>query len=272
MDINLKKRILSLSDEELLNLYERDYEDYRGEALEYAKEEIENRGIEKKIWFYNDWYKKYGPYSRDEIIDLVRNKEIKKDFHLWREGLSDWIELKYVNLFGDQELNNNHVSSDNDSFNRNEIIKPPSFNPSLFKSKTSTATYDYEAGKSGVKVAGILFIIIGTLWGISSLLAFLIGLVDIFGYMDYLIAGWNLTVSIGIIFIGIGITRGKEWSYRWGVGTSEINIVFHLLRYKEHGKASLFFVPIFIVALILLIKNKKIFEDKEIEREKTTDN
>lgn len=67
------------------------------------------------VYFYTDGNKKYGPFSKQELIQL----RLDKDTMVWRKGLTDWtkvLELQELNGFIEEELSGKSVVRDlNDS-------------------------------------------------------------------------------------------------------------------------------------------------------------
>lgn len=214
--------------------------------------------MDSKSWFYHDWFQAYGPYTKQEIIQLMDEREIKKDFHLWHEGLEDWICIKNIDI-------HSYIYPDSYQY-ENAFKELPVFNPRIFKGKKA---HDYEKGKSCVKSAGILLVIVGILWGVDSLKSILFGVFHESGKV-YLTLGWNTVVSVVTVIIGLEIIKIKRWSYSWGVGTALLNLMIDLRNITDNGSTiKLFFIPLYLSIIILLFNNEKIF--KEIEKERATD-
>lgn len=215
--------------------------------------------MDDKIWFYNDWFQVYGPFNKREIIQLLDEKKIKKDYHLWHVGLDDWVCVKNIDIY-------NYIYHE-DYQTQSTFNRFPEFDPSIFNNKKP---YNYDEGRSFVKAAGILLIVVGVLWFISSISPVILGV----NYVDsksYLILGWNTMVSIITIIIGAQVFKIKVWSYSWGIGTALLNLIIDLRYAKENGvNSKLFFIPIYLAIAFLLYSNERIF--KELEKEKTTDN
>ncbi|WMM26657.1 DUF4339 domain-containing protein [Tissierella sp. MB52-C2] len=211
--------------------------------------------MDNKIWFYNDWFQVYGPFDKEEIIKLLNEKKIKKDYHLWHIGLDDWVCIKDIDVC-------NYVYPENYQ-SKNTFKGIPEFNPSIFKEKR---VYDYDKGKSSIKIAGILLVLVGALWGINSLTPMLSGVY----YSDattYLTLGWNAVASIVTIIIGLQVSKIKSWSYSWGIGIAVVNLITDLINVRDNGaNFKLFFIPIYLGIAFLLLSNERIFKESEIEK------
>jgi len=127
------------------------------------------------------------------------------------------------------------------------------------ETETKTVKPPTEGAKTGVKIAGILMIIYGGLFGVITLLQFAYGL--ILESIEYFaLAAWNLIFTIASIFIGIGIMKNKYWAYNWGIGTAVINAIWGAVQlFGQNIVIQAFFVPINIAIIILLSVNKNVF-------------
>jgi hypothetical protein len=71
---------------------------------------------------------------------------------------------------------------------------------------------------------------------------------------------WNIAVAAAYVVIGIGIIRGRHWSYTWGVASNVLNGLSGIIQIAAHG------VPIMAALLILevlnvifLVRNRRLF-------------
>jgi uncharacterized protein DUF4339 len=265
MTVNMDERIQSFSDNELLAMYENEYFNYTTEVLKIAKEEINHRGIHKKTWFYRKNDEQLGPYTRDEIADLAKKMELRPIDYIWHEGLDDWVAARTVSFLdfnSNQSLENNRIKPPDFKYTQNRIKTPEiNYTQNNLRNKQTD-----DAGKSGIKVAAILVIIIGVLWGIIAFAQMIMSFFNT-GIDVSLIAGWNIVMSIGMIVIGIAIFNLKSWSYGWGIGTAVLNLFLHVFQLLFYGvNITIIFIPMYVAILVILKKNKKIFKILEIAK------
>jgi len=52
-------------------------------------------------WIIFDRKEKKGPFKKEYIIDLLKNKKIRSTTHAFRKGMKDWAELIYIDEFRD---------------------------------------------------------------------------------------------------------------------------------------------------------------------------
>ena len=69
-------------------------EDTVEEIQEETKETNEEDVHSNKIWYYVSNNQSVGPFSVEEMEDLIENKTIYGNTYVWKSGLKDWIYLK----------------------------------------------------------------------------------------------------------------------------------------------------------------------------------
>ena len=73
-------------------------EDTVEEVQEETKETKEEETHSNKIWYYVSNNQSVGPFSVEEMEDLIENKTIYGNTYVWKSGLKDWIYLKNSDL------------------------------------------------------------------------------------------------------------------------------------------------------------------------------
>lgn len=246
MKYNMYEDFKKLSDEELLTMYELNYSQYTDEAMATAKRIIEERNISKEIWYYRKNEEQIGPASRYVIFKMASDGEISPKDYIWFEGLDNWVLAKNIPriIFGKTKTEPKRNPSE-----------PPPFTP-----KGEDELYIKDESLEGVKIAAILFFIESGIWGLISLFQ----LFYVFSYGNSetaLLVGWNIVMTVGGIFIGIGVWKRRKWGYNWGIGTSTIGLIWYSIEVLSiQNYFLLIFIPIYIAIIILLKKNKSAFK------------
>ena len=47
-------------------------------------------GWPDKPWLVNDGKQQWGPYTTDQLIELLRTHRVDWLWHVWREGMTSW--------------------------------------------------------------------------------------------------------------------------------------------------------------------------------------
>lgn len=68
------------------------------EIQEETKETNEEDVHSNKIWYYVSNNQSVGPFSVEEMEELIENKTIYGNTYVWKSGLKDWIYLKNSDL------------------------------------------------------------------------------------------------------------------------------------------------------------------------------
>ena len=84
--------------ESLEETSETNEEDTVEEVQEETKETKEEETHSNKIWYYVSNNQSVGPFSVEEMEDLIENKTIYGNTYVWKSGLKDWIYLKNSDL------------------------------------------------------------------------------------------------------------------------------------------------------------------------------
>ncbi|QEK12713.1 DUF4339 domain-containing protein [Crassaminicella thermophila] len=250
MSETIEEKIKSLSDDELLKLYEKFYSEYTDAALRYAKKEIEQRNISMEIWYYGKDDKRFGPVSRDKIFRMAEEGTLRHDDYIWHEGMKDWLKAKKIpGIKFKEEINENKKS----------FREPPPL-PNKGENTREKINNNFT---EGIKIAATLFYIEGAIWSIIALLQ--VFYVITYGYFETaILAGWNIVMTTITFFIGNGIWKRKSWGYSWGIGTSVLGLFWYGIEIlSEQDYIALIFIPIYVAIIILLKKNKEVFLSKE---------
>lgn len=80
--------------ESLEETSETNKEDTVEEVQKETKETKEEETHSNKIWYYVSNNQSVGPFSVEEMEDLIENKTIYGNTYVWKSGLKDWIYLK----------------------------------------------------------------------------------------------------------------------------------------------------------------------------------
>lgn len=79
-------------------------------------------GNDDALWLVHDGRQQWGPYSTEQVIQMLREKRIDWMWNVWREGMDKW--RKIANLFTDPQLaNDGQIRLRN--FNHKIVAKPP---------------------------------------------------------------------------------------------------------------------------------------------------
>lgn len=97
------------SNDELLEILKCN-EDYQNEKFEAALHVVTERNLadartdnslqeyEEKQWYYQNYIKKHGPFSKSKIKDLIETKEIDIYTKVWRKGFKKWAYIDETEL------------------------------------------------------------------------------------------------------------------------------------------------------------------------------
>jgi hypothetical protein len=244
-DSSVEKRIRNLSDDELINIVEREFKSYTSEAISIASDEIDKRGIRQKpIWYYRKGSEQYGPISRQEIIQLVNEGEINKYDYLWRAGWEMWVRVDDVEGLDCTR----------------EPLTPPPFTPGpppYVPQQFPQANIN--SFPAALKACSILFFVISGIW--SVIVFSQISFAVTFNASTYaILAVMNGVFVIIAIVIGVSIWRARYFGYSWGVGTSVLNIILFIIQYIiASSPIMLVCIILFIATLVILLVNKEYF-------------
>jgi hypothetical protein len=259
MDEDLRKKIECMSDEDLIKIVEKDFQNYIPEVINYANEILKSKSLDRPLWYYKKLQdeKPIGPLNRDDIIQLVNEGTIIENDYIWREGMEKWIVANKVNgLISKVELKNS---------DKTIPPQPPSANTTKTPAKSDNS-YIPDSAKYGIRVASVLFLIMVPFWGILALLQGTMSLYRSDVGLAFL-AGYNLVITIASIFIGIAIWKLQSWSYSWGVNTGILNIVLYLIQAINGAVILFIFVPIEIAIIVLLFCNREYFKRNSEDNE-----
>lgn len=84
--------------ESLEETIETNEEEIVEEVQEKSEENKEEEVHPNKIWYYVSNNQSIGPFSVEEMEELIENKTIYGNTYVWKSGLKDWIYLKNSDL------------------------------------------------------------------------------------------------------------------------------------------------------------------------------
>lgn len=109
----IEKNIRSLTDEELVEIIDKDFDEYTDKAIDYVKDELKIRNIsidefkkrnisidanpsksKNKIWFYEFKGERKGPVSREEIIKLLDSQVLNRKSLVWKKDFENWKAIQ----------------------------------------------------------------------------------------------------------------------------------------------------------------------------------
>lgn len=77
---------------------------------------------------------------------------------------------------------------------------------------------------------------------------------------DAIIGGaWNVIIGVVYIFVGVWILRRERRGYNWGVGSAGLSLIGSIVQAFLGTPPLLIFIPFYVVALVLLVTNRKAF-------------
>jgi GYF domain 2 len=59
-------------------------------AVTFDGNKVGYLGKKDALWLVNDGETQHGPYSTEELIELLRSQWVKWDWRIWREGMKKW--------------------------------------------------------------------------------------------------------------------------------------------------------------------------------------
>lgn len=115
---SVRSKFETLSDDELIEVLTLKRSEYRDEAINIAKEELDRRqlilpddiladlNIEKKDkednevkeWYYAMNGERIGAISKSKLITLYKTEKIFLGTKVWKNGMPDWVELRETDL------------------------------------------------------------------------------------------------------------------------------------------------------------------------------
>lgn len=228
-DYSFLRKLKSLSDDEVIEIFEKQYLSLRYKERSILNKELKDRNIETKVWYFikGDNAKK-GPYTTTEFKSMASEGEIDYYDYIWRIGLKTWIEAKDVQ----------------------GLFQTDNFPPRV-KRKISGITISEQKVTAGIILSAIILFLTSIFWlivGISQA-----GISSVFGNTDMAYTGvWNIIISIACVGFGIGLLSLKKWGYNWGFGTALINTVWFGYTFLFQNASILMFL-LFAAELSMLI-------------------
>lgn len=119
----------------------------------------------------------------------------------------------------------------------------------------------------GIYLSGILLFVTGPIWLVVGVLQ--AGASTLTNDATTGITSmWNIIFAVLSIVFGIGILKGKNWGYEWGLGTAAINILWFGYKYMETDWMFFaFLIVVEIIILVSLISNKQYFNGLTIAQD-----
>lgn len=237
-DFLFLKKVKSFSNDELIKFHDENYLTLLPHEVPILNNELKQRSIEPKAWYFTKSNEKKGPYSASEMKEFASKGDIDHYDFVWKNGLKNWIEAKDVKGLFKEETIPPRIKKEKPAF--------------VNTGKTLTA---------GIILASVLLFLTSLFWLVFGILQVGFSAIDNeLGNMGI----WNILVSLACIGFGIGILMRKKWGYNWGLGTALINAI--IFGYNFLFVDGSFFILLMLLldtlTVILLYANRERFKDK----------
>lgn len=123
----------------------------------------------EKEWYVSDGTQKYGPYTSGQVREFYRTGRLTKKSYLWKKGMKEWRQLRYIEEFDGLALVKPELENDvyvEDTPSKENVSEGPKYAiQRLLQAKgiydMAPALTNESAGMMGIMLSGLYYAVVG---------------------------------------------------------------------------------------------------------------